>query len=367
MAALSGDVDIPKIGRLPKVAVIGGVAAVIGLVVWEKHKQNQGSSASPAASGTADPYPPDGSVGNTADPNSTDPSTGQTYGDEAAGYSAAAGGLGDLYGTGASLGAGVGYTGQTGDAFPWDGTYGNPNDPYSMDPSSGITYGNEGNTGTTSGTPAGPPFSTNAQWSQYVLNYFSQQQASDLAGRTDAIGLYINGQTVTPQQKQYVDDAIAIGGAPPVAGASGFPPSIRTSGSTTTTGTATVPNVMGMTGSAAATAIRAVGLVPGPQASKPGTVYSQTPGAGKKVQQGTTVDIGVRVSGTTGGGNPPSADIVTVPRVDGLKVGPAHNDIVRAGLVVANRPNSNWVVHSTSPAGGARVAKGSKVTINAAA
>jgi hypothetical protein len=355
--ALAGDVTIPKVGKLPKVAVYGGVAGVLGLIIWQNHK-----AKSAAATATTDPYPPDGSTGNPSDPNSTDPATGATYGDEAAGYLGASSGAGSPFGGSGGTAGTISSAG----AFPWDGTYNNPNDPYSMDSATGNTYGAEGYTGVGPGggtTPTGPPFSTNAQWSQYVLNYFVQNQYADIAGRTDAVGEYIAGAQVTTAQKQYIDDAIAVGGPPPVAGSGGFPPSIRVGGgSTTTTGTATVPKVVGMTNVQAAAAIRAVGLVPGPQATRTGVVNSQTPGPGTKVQKGSTVDIGIAVSKTP----PPPSNTVTVPRTDGLKVGPAYNDIVRAGLVVANKVNSNWTVHSTSPGGGAKVAKGSKVTINAA-
>lgn len=358
--ALAGDVTIPKVGKLPKVAVYGGVAAVLALIIWQNHKAKS-AAATTGAAATTDPYPPDGSTGNPADPNSTDPSTGATYGDEAAGYLGASSAAGSPFGGSGGTGGTISSAG----AFPWDGTYNNPNDPYSMDSATGNTYGNEGYTGVGPGggtTPTGPPFSTNAQWSQYVLNYFAQNQYADIAGRTDAIGQYIAGAEVTTQQKQYIDDAIAVGGPPPVAGTGGFPPSIRVGGSTTTTGTATVPKVIGMTVTNADAAIRAVGLVPGAHSTETGTVNGQTPGAGTKVQKGSTVNLSVAASKTT----PPPGNTVTVPRTDGLKVGPAHNDIVRAGLVVANKVNSNWTVHSTSPGGGAKVAKGSKVTINAA-
>src|SRR5215469_14596200 len=58
-----------------------------------------------------------------------------------------------------------GSTATPGDTFPWDGTYGNPSDPYSMDTSTGQTYGNESGLGAgvfppvdSSGQAPGPPF-----------------------------------------------------------------------------------------------------------------------------------------------------------------------------------------------------------------
>jgi hypothetical protein len=233
---LSGDVDIPHVGKLPKIAVVLGVGGVIGLIIWQKHEASAAAaSAAPAAAAggvPGDPYPSDGTTGNPDDPYSLDPATGVTYGDEAAA------GIGTGYG-----GYDVGDTGDGGgygisavtDAYPWDGTYSNTSDPYSMDPATGQTYGNEGTTGTSAGVTTGtggPPFTTNAQWSQYVIQYFTADNFSDLAGMTTAIGNYLAGQAVTSLQQGYINDATAIAGQPPVAGPGNYPPSIRTSGST---------------------------------------------------------------------------------------------------------------------------------------
>jgi len=234
MSTLSGDIDIPHVGKLPKLAVLGGVAGVIGLIIWQNRKNAQAAAAAatPASSSgitPGDPYPSDGTAGNPADPYSLDPSTGLTYGDEAAaGIGSGYGGY-DVGDTGA--GGGYGISAVT-DAYPWDGTYGDSSDPYSLDPSTGQTYGNEGTTGTSPGvtTGTGPPFSTNAQWSQYVLSYFAS--SSSLAAITDAIGLYLAGQPVTSAQQGLINDATAIAGPPPVSGASGYPPSINVTGST---------------------------------------------------------------------------------------------------------------------------------------
>jgi hypothetical protein len=227
--ALSGDVDIPKVGKFPKIAIVVGVGGVVGLIIWQNHK-NSTTAAVPGAATGADPYPSDGTTGNPDDPYSLDPATGVTYGDEAAsgagtgygGYDIGLGGTGGGYGISAVT-----------DSYPWDGTYGNSSDPYSMDPSTGQTYGNEGATGTSAGITtgtAGPPFSTNAQWSQYVLTYFAGND--NLPAITDAIGLYLAGQTVTAAQQGLINDATAIAGTPPVNGPNGYPPSIKTAGST---------------------------------------------------------------------------------------------------------------------------------------
>ncbi|HWG26102.1 hypothetical protein [Actinospica sp.] len=243
---LSGDVDIPKVGKFPKMAIVVGVGGVVGLIILQNRK-NSAAAAAPATAAGGDPYPSDGTTGNPNDPYSLDPTTGVTYGDEAAsgagtgygGYDVGLGGTGGGYGISAVT-----------DSYPWDGTYGNSNDPYSMDSGTGQTYGNEGATGTspgiTSGT-AGPPFSTNAQWSQYVLTYFAGND--NLQALTDAIGLYLAGQTVTAAQQGLINDATAIGGPAPVSGPNGYPPSIKTAGSTsgvtTPTGGSPVASVSG--------------------------------------------------------------------------------------------------------------------------
>ncbi len=201
---LSGSVDIPKVGKFPKSAVVLGVGGVIVLIVYENRKK--AASAAAAA----------------PDPNAIDPNTGLPYGDATAG-------AGGYYGGGSGSATGL----QTSASYPWDGTYNNPSDPYSMDSATGQTYGTEGYSGSVSSygvTGGGPPFSTNAQWSQYVLNYFAG--SDNLQAMTDAIGLYLAGQTVTAAQQGLINDATAIAGTPPVTGPSGYPPSIRTAGST---------------------------------------------------------------------------------------------------------------------------------------
>ena len=220
MPPLSGDVTIPHVGKFPKVAVLAGVGGVVGLIIWQNHKNSAAAAAA-------------------VDPNAIDPATNLPYGDatnSGAGY----------YGGGSGSATGL----QTSASYPWDGTYGVTSDPYSMDSATGQTYGAEGYSGSVSsysGTPAGPPFSTNAQWSQYVLSYYSG--SDNLAALTDAIGLYLAGSTVTAAQQGLINDATAIGGTPPVSGPNGYPPSIRTAGSTAggtgPTGGAPVPVISG--------------------------------------------------------------------------------------------------------------------------
>jgi hypothetical protein len=217
VVSMAEDVAVPVVGKTKKTYVYAGLAVVVAAVGYYYYKQKSAPPAAAAGTG-ADPYPPDGTVGDPTDLYSTDPATGQTYGDEQAGYQ------GGSY-TGASPS-----TATSGDAYPWDGTYNNPNDPYSMDSSTGSTYGDEGGGGGGGGGGSGPPFSTNAAWSQYVLSYFTSNGYSHIPARTSAIGKYIAGGQVDATEEGYINDAIAIGGPPPVSGTGGYPPSIRVSG-----------------------------------------------------------------------------------------------------------------------------------------
>lgn len=226
--------------------------------------------------------------------------------------------------TGAAAGSGS-------DPYPWDGTYNNPADPYSMDTSAGITYGDEsagiggsgygysGGGGGGGGGAAGPPFSTNAAWSAWVIQ---QLEANDPNLSTtdvqNAIGEYISGQPVTAPFKTIIFDAIAVGGNPPVAGAAGYPPKVHSTG-TGTGGTpapkpkpkpapkpaprpaqVTVPEVTGLRVEAGQDALTAAGLVAHVSSGGPRNprytyeITSQTPAAGRKAARGSKVDLAIR-------------------------------------------------------------------------
>jgi hypothetical protein len=217
---LSGTVQVPGVGKLPKAAVGGGLA-VVGYAIYKYRKDNAAGGPAAAAAG-GDPYPPDGSTGDPSNLYSTDPATGITYGDEQLGYGAG--------GTG-----GIGAANQL-DPYPWDGTTANAADPYSMDPATGTTYGNEGNFGSSNvGSQAanGPPFTSNAAWSQYAINYLTATLGLDPGTVSGAIGAYIAGRPVTAAQEATINEAIAVAGPPPVSGPNNFPPSINVSGSKT--------------------------------------------------------------------------------------------------------------------------------------
>lgn len=188
--------QVPGIKKpLPKWAVFGGIG-VVGLLVFQYYKSRKSASATAAAAGAAtstDQFPPDGTVGNPQDPYSTDPATGQTYGNESVG-------------SGGTFGAFTGGGGVSGGA-----------------------PGGDSSTG-----PTGPPFSNNADWTNWVIQQMQTNDPGlDVGALTNALGLYLNGQPVDAAQKTLVFDAIAVAGDPPVAGANGYPPKVQTNGGTT--------------------------------------------------------------------------------------------------------------------------------------
>lgn len=295
MAAFSGDVKLPVIGNVPKVAVVVGVGGV-GVLIFLKNRSSKTSSTASTPGGAPDPYPSDGTIGDPTDPNSVDPASGVTYGDEAVGYGGNAN-----YGALAASGIGGGL------AYPWDGTYNNSNDPYSMDTSTGQTFGNEGygGSGGGSGSSGGPPFSTNAQWAQYAETYLTGTVGLDAATVSAALGLYIAGSSVTSAQAQVIQEALAYAGSPPVTGTNGMPPSINVGTTTTGQGQVTVPNVVGMRREQAQPTLQKAGL--GWQYTNPPPtgdthewiVASQSPKNGTRVASGSPVSLTIKQGGGT--------------------------------------------------------------------
>lgn len=305
MAGLEGTVKIPVVGSVPKKEAAIGAVVVGTLVVvyYVRHRSSSSSSATTAAAAASstDQYPPDGTTGNPQDPYSTDPATGQTYGNEAVGS-------GGSYGAYGGLGAGAT------DAYPWDGTYGNSSDPYSMDPSSGVTYGDEGSAGnvpSSSGSGSGgPPFANNPAWSNYVL---SQEQALDpganIGDWQTALGLYLQGQPVSPAQKTIIFDAIAIAGDPPDRGSNGYPPNVKTNGSKGghQPGPAVnvkVPDVTGQRAENAREALRDAGLTYNISDTQTGSVTGQSPHGGTSVKKGSKVRLTLKPDPVRGNPGP---------------------------------------------------------------
>lgn len=174
-----GDVKLPGIGALPRkqVYVALGAAVLIGGVMYYRKRQ----AASTAASTTA----------TTA---ATDPQTGYPVGspeDQAA-----------LAALSASAGTGGAYGGGSG-------------------------------TITTPTPVAGTGLTTNAQWSQTVIDYFTNTLSQDSAAIAGALGKYLAGQQLTPTEAELIHQAIALEGQAPVAAADGYPPNLRLTAATT--------------------------------------------------------------------------------------------------------------------------------------
>lgn len=190
---MADTIKVPGIkDPLPKPAVYGGVAiTIVAVIVYYRNQKNQAAAA---------PVP---------------------------GTGLGSGGLAPDSGL---------LAGDTSSAYPWDGTYGNPSDPYSLDTTSGQTYGNEGylggfgasggGGGGGSGNAPGPPFSNNQQWSAFAL----QQDGGAHPNMTEALGLYLDGQALNADQQDLVYRAQALAGPVPVPGPGGYPPKLRTAG-----------------------------------------------------------------------------------------------------------------------------------------
>jgi PASTA domain-containing protein len=159
---------------------------------------------------------------------------------------------------------------------------------------------------TGSGSPVYGPgntgsFTSNAQWSQYVESYLEQNEGADPTTVGNAIGKYITGQPLTADMIQVVQNAIAIGGYPPVAGPNGNPPNYVTANQPTGGGGnpppptgILVPNVVALRLADATGALTAAGLKIGGAKQIKGVsqvVTSQNPSAGTSVQAGSTVMV----------------------------------------------------------------------------
>lgn len=79
-----------------------------------------------------------------------------------------------------------------------------------------------------SGTPGPGSFTSNAQWTQYAEQIMAQNGNQDSTGLASALGVYLAGQPATPTQVDLIHQAIAIADKPPIAGPTGYPPSINT-------------------------------------------------------------------------------------------------------------------------------------------
>lgn len=315
-----GTVKIPGAGRVKKsTAMIGGAVVLVLGIMWYRNRKGPASSATGAATVTD----PAGNVCSVVNPaTGYCPGTPQDIAAQQPGS-----GLNN-----AQLGAGgiIGYD-----------SHGNP--VY------GNTVGNQ--------VANGPPFATNAAWSQYAITTLDANRYKDAATVTASVGAYISGNQVTTAQHDDINAAIAVAGYPPTAGPNGYPPAINLGASQG--GTVTIPNLKGQTAGNAHNALVALQLRPTAAAGQKATeiVSGTQPAAGAKVQIGTYVVINAAAA--------PGSNLVTVPNTTGMSAGSAHNALVAAGLVPVAPPaqRANMKVSHTTPAAGSRVPRGTRVTI----
>lgn len=187
-------------------AYIAGAAGVvvIGYAIISKRKAAAAASSSTAGMVT-DP------AGNTC--SAIDANSGYcpgTAGDQAY-YTQQQASQAGLFGGGSSVNSG-------GTAYP-------------VQPGSGIA------------TPGSvvPTFTDNASWMQYVEAYLVANEGDNALTLGNALGKYLAGAQVTSDQQALIEQAIAAGNLPPVAGPGGFPPSIRLAAGTPPPGGGTPP------------------------------------------------------------------------------------------------------------------------------
>lgn len=249
---LEGTVKTP-FGTTSKktVAVIAGAGLLVVGVVWYRTKQANANAASSA-------------TGTSTDTSNIDPATGYPTGspqDQAA--LANQGGL---------------YPQYPGPAY---GGIGGPIPP------------SQGGGGIAGQGPGG--FTSNANWAQYAEEYLSNTVGADPIVVGNALGKYITGQAVTPEQAQVVDQAIAFAGYPPIAGPNNHPPAINITGNGGpgggTKGTVIVPDVENKTYQQAVTILTANHLRARKDTPDVHIVKSQLPKAGDKVKRDTVIHL----------------------------------------------------------------------------
>lgn len=173
----------------------------IGASIVISRRKAAASAAASSATGTADSsssgdaYPPDGTTGNPADPYSLDPSTGITYGDEG------------------GLSAGTGY----GD---YGGGYDDPGDAGSGtgDDAAGYPIGSEADLQWQATQGSSTAITTNTAWMQEALTLLPGGAS---AANSAALSNILAGVTVTAAQVAIFNQAVALTGEQPPQG---YPP-----------------------------------------------------------------------------------------------------------------------------------------------
>lgn len=182
---MADTIHLPGMGETKKSTayMIGAGLVVVGGIAYYRSKKT--AAAAQAASVAQ--------AGGTT----TDPATGYPYGsaEDAAALAAQSN-----YNTGA------GYGGYAGGGYPYSG----------------------GQPGTVQ-----TGFTSNAAWAQAYEEYAVNNIQSSSTVVAAALGKYLTGQPLTPDQLSIVEQAIAFEGPPPVAGTNGYPPSYQLQQGTT--------------------------------------------------------------------------------------------------------------------------------------
>ena len=117
--------------------------------------------------------------------------------------------------------------------------YGSAEDAYAL-AGQGFSYssgiigdtGSAGGGGGGGGAPTSGAFVTNGQWSQAAEDYLVETIRLEPNTVGNALGKYITGGALNPDQVTIIEQSIAFTGYPPVNGPTGYPPSYRTSAET---------------------------------------------------------------------------------------------------------------------------------------
>lgn len=171
---MADTLKLPGLGEQKKttVYVVGGVVVLVLGVAWYRAKKTAAAVPVPTATDAT------GTAG-------TDASSGDTSMDYTGAYDSS------LYGDGST------------------NLYGQP------------LYGD----GSTQTIPGG--YTNNPQWSQAAEDYLANTVGLNATSVQAALGKYLTGGTVTPDQQNIIEQAIAAVGYPPQSGPNGYPPSIQ--------------------------------------------------------------------------------------------------------------------------------------------
>lgn len=317
--------------------LIGGAAGVVGLWYWYQKSAASNTAAAASASSSTTSIDPVTGLPYSED-STVDPITGMTYLTEAQQY-------GSVQAAEEEITSGSAYYGDTGTGSAIDSGY--PTESY-YSPG----YGDS--------TPSSQSYSSNAAWAQaatsglVALGYSSQDVSTALGAFFAQLPLGSGSDGVS--YASIIQAAEAEYGPPPQGTYSIIPEP-----STSTTGTAAIPSVTGMSTADAEAAITAAGFKYSLSGS--GTVFSQTPAAGGVYPKGGTVDIGARTGGTT------TAATVTMPNVIGQSVNAGEATLQSAGFVPnvnsggPRNPAKQYTIISQTPAGGGKYPKGGSVDL----